>query len=249
MTLWGLDLWAAALIFSRLGAMIMLVPGFGEAAVPPQARLGLALAIMVCILPTIAPSVPPLPADFFTLAGMIGREVLIGLMLGATARMLMSALATAGQIMGLESGLAFAQTADPSLDQTGQVFAVFMGLMGIVLIFATDLHHGIIRALAGSFGVFTLGGDLPVGDASELALDTFSTTFRVGFQIAAPLVVAGMVFRLGLGALARLIPTIQVFFVILPLQMLGSFVIIALGLGAGMLVWLDSLETYLKGLG
>ena len=64
------------------------------------------------------------------------------------------------------------------------------------------------------------------------------------FQIATPLIAAGMIFRLGLGVLSRLIPQIQVFFVILPLQLLGGFAVLALGLSTGMLVWLDSLEQY-----
>jgi flagellar biosynthetic protein FliR len=231
-----------------MGAMVMLVPGLGEGVIPPRARLAIALAITLCLTPTLARAAPAMPADALGWSGLIVRELLIGLMIGGAARMLMSALATAGQIMGLESGLAFAQTADPSLDQTGQAFAVFIGLLGIVLIFATDLHHDLIRGLAGSYGVFALGGEVPVQDAAALALDTFARSFLVGFQVAAPLIVAGLVFRLGLGVLARLIPTIQVFFVVLPLQVLGAFVIIGLGLASGMLVWLDSVEAFLRGL-
>jgi flagellar biosynthetic protein FliR len=83
-----------------------------------------------------------------------------------------------------------------------------------------------------------------VGDGAELALDAVATSFRVGFQIAMPVVAAGLIFRVGLGVLARLIPQIQVFFVALPLQIMGGLVIIALGLSTGMLIWLDSLQRY-----
>lgn len=248
MTIYGLDLWAAALIFARLGAVLMLMPGFGEPSVPVQARLGFALAFTVCLLPALATRAPEMPDDAMRGISAIVGEVLIGLMIGAAARMLMSALATAGNIMGLESGLAFAQTADPTSDNSGQTFAVFLGLMGVTLIFATDLHHLLLRGAAGSYGVFAPGGTLPVGDAAELAVDMMSKSFLIGFQIAAPLVAAGIVFRLGMGALARLIPAIQVFFVALPLQMLGAFVVIALGLSTGMLVWLASLDDYARGL-
>lgn len=248
MTIYGLDLWAAALIFARLGAILMLLPGFGEPAVPVRARLGFALALTVCLLPSLAPQIPEIPEDTMRGVGAVIGEVLIGLMIGAAGRMLMSALATAGNIMGLESGLAFATTADPTSDNSGQTFAVFLGLMGIVLIFATDLHHLLLRGAVGSYGIFTPGGTLPVGDAAELMVGMMSKSFLVGFQIAAPLVAAGIVFRLGMGALARLIPTIQVFFVALPLQMLGAFIVIALGLSTGMLVWLNSLDDYARSL-
>lgn len=247
MTLYGIDIWAAALIFARIGAALMLMPGFGEAYVPPRARLSIALALTICILPSLRASLPPIPTAEWELAGKLIGEILIGLIIGGAARMLMSALGTAGQIMGMESGLSFAQTADPTAENSGAAFSVFLGLLGVTLIFATDLHHLLLRGIVGSYEVFAPGGRVPVEDAAALAVDAVAKSFLVGFQIAAPLVVAGLIFRLGLGALARLIPTIQVFFVVLPLQVLGALVLIALGLSTGMLVWLDSIENYAKG--
>jgi flagellar biosynthetic protein FliR len=244
MTLWGIELWGAALVFARVGAMIMLLPGLGEPTIPPRARLGLALAVTICIAPTL--QLPGAPTDAWAGGAMVMGEVLIGLILGGAARMLMSSLATAGQIMGLESGLAFAQTADPTSANAGQVFSVFLSLMGATLIFATGLHHLFLRGMAGTYELFTPGAPTPVGDAADLAVEMTSRSFRVAFQITAPVVVAGLIFRLGLGALARLIPTIQVFFVALPLQVLGAFIVIALGLSVGMLVWLDSLSDYAR---
>ena len=102
-------------------------------------------------------------------------------------------------------------------------------------------HH---RVLACKRNPLFLRAHAPVGDAAELALATTASSFRVGFQIAMPVIAAGLIFRVGLGVLSRLIPTIQVFFVALPLQMMGGFVVFALGLSAGMLIWLDSLEQY-----
>ena len=101
-----------------------------------------------------------------------------------------------------------------------------------------------LLGVAGSYEVISIGSQPPVGDAAELALEATSTSFRVGFQIAVPLLVAGMIFRVGMGVLSRLIPQIQVFFVALPLQMMGGLVVFALGLSTGMLIWLDSLERY-----
>ncbi|MET0183109.1 MAG: flagellar biosynthetic protein FliR [Caulobacterales bacterium] len=249
MTLYGIDLWAAALVFARIGGALMLMPGFGEAYVPPRARLALAMALTVCLVPSLMNILPRnVPTTEWGMAGVVIGELMIGLIIGGVARTFMSALGTAGQIMGLESGLSFATTADPTAEASGQIFSVFLGLMGATLIFSTDLHHLLLRGLAGSYGIFTPGADVPIDDATALAVDTVAKSFLVGFQIAAPLLVAGIIFRLGLGALARLIPTIQVFFVVLPLQVLGAFVIIALGLSTGMLVWLDSIETYAKGL-
>jgi flagellar biosynthetic protein FliR len=89
-----------------------------------------------------------------------------------------------------------------------------------------------------------LGAPAPVGDAAQLALQTTARSFEVGFQVATPIVAAGMMFRVGLGVLSRLIPQIQVFFIALPLQIMGGLVVFALGLSTGMLIWLDSVQNY-----
>lgn len=244
LTLYGVEIWATALLFARTGAMLMLLPGFGETMVPPRIRLAFALALAVCIAPAAAGRMPE-PADTaFAMAGQVMSEVIIGVLLGGAARMLMSAVATAGQIMGMEIGIAFAQTADPTMNQSGQLLAVFMSLLGVTLIFATDLHHMFLQGVIGSYEIIAPGVPAPIGDAAQLALQTTASSFRVGFQMAMPLIAAGLMFRIGMGVLSRLIPQIQVFFVTLPLQMMGGFVVFALGLSVGMLIWLDSLEQY-----
>ncbi|MEZ5996580.1 MAG: flagellar biosynthetic protein FliR [Hyphomonadaceae bacterium] len=244
LTLYGVEIWATALLFARIGAMIMMLPGFGEPAVPGRIRLAFALALAIALGPALADHVPEPANSAWGMAFQVASETLIGVLLGAAARMLVSALATAGQIVGMEMGISFAQTADPTMTQSGQLVAVFLGVLGVALIFATGLDHMFLRGVAGSYEVIALGAPPPVGDAAQLALEATASSFRVGFQIAAPLVAAGMIFRVGLGVLSRLIPQIQVFFVALPLQIMGGLVVLALGLSTGMLIWLDSLNRY-----
>jgi len=244
LTLYGVDVWSAALVFARIGAMIMLLPGFGETAVPARLRLAFALALTIAVAPALAGRVPEAATTAFGMAGQVASEVLIGVLLGGAARILMSALATAGQIVGLEIGIAFAQTADPTMSGSGQLVAVFLSVMGVALIFATGLHEMFLQGVVGSYEVISLGAPPPVGDAAEIALEATAVSFRVGFQIAMPVIAAGLIFRVGLGVLSRLIPQIQVFFVALPLQIMGGLVVFALGLSTGMLMWLDSLDRY-----
>jgi len=244
LTLYGVEIWATALLFARIGGMLMLLPGFGEPAVSPRIRLGLALAMAIALGPALADRVPQISATALGMAGQVASELFIGVLLGGAARLLVSALATAGQIIGLEIGIAFAQTADPTQTQSGQLLAVFLGIMGVALIFATGLHHMFLSGIVGSYDVITLGTPPPVGDAAQLALETTASSFRVGFQIAMPVIAAGLIFRVGLGVLSRLIPQIQVFFVALPLQIMGGLVVFALGISTGMLIWLDSIQRY-----
>jgi flagellar biosynthetic protein FliR len=183
------------------------------------------------------------------MAGQVTGEIEIVELIGGAARIIVTALETAGQAIGVEVGIAFAQTADPTMTHSGQLMAVFLAVLGTALIFATGLDHMFLRGLAGSYEVISLGAPPPTGDAAQMALEATAASFRVGFQIAMPLLAAGLLFRVGLGVLARLIPQIQVFFVVLPLQIMGGLVVFALGLSAGMLIWLDSLERFADWLG
>jgi flagellar biosynthetic protein FliR len=242
LTLYGVNIWGAALVFARVGAIISLLPGFGEPAVPQRFRLALALLVVVTLVPSIAPNVPPPPQETWQAAAMITNEVAVGLFIGSIARMMFAALATAGQVVGNEIGLAFAQVADPTMSQAGQIFSVYLSILGVAMVFATDLHHVFLTGIVRSYATFQAGILPNLGDAAEMAVTVTGQSFAIGVQIAAPLILAGLIFRLGLGVLSRLIPNIQVFFVTMPLSLLGGFVIFAMGLSGGMIVWLDRLQ-------
>jgi flagellar biosynthesis protein FliR len=246
MTFWGLDVFAIGLVFARVGTMIMLLPGFGEASIPARARLAFAIALSILIAPLVGDRMPMEPPRISLAAGILISEIVVGLLIGGVARILMSALSTAGQIVGMETGLSFAQTADPSAGQAGEVVSVFMGLFGVTMIFATGLHHTFIAAIIGSYDSFAPAKFPDLGDSTQFAIKGVSDSFRLGVQMAAPLMLAGIVFRIGLGVLSRLIPQIQVFFVAMPINVLGGLIIFTLGLSASILVWLDSLQRFAK---
>ena len=108
------QVFAAGLVFARLGAIVMLIPGIGEGYVPPRIRLSLALAMALMLFPVVGGSVPPMPHDVSGVAGAVIKETLIGLMLGAILRMFMTSLITAGEVISIQTTLSFAQTANPT---------------------------------------------------------------------------------------------------------------------------------------
>lgn len=244
MTLWGVEIWGGCLAFARISALIMLLPGFGEAMVPQRVRLGIALLLTLVLAPTLAAILPREPANLAIGVTALMGEILIGLMLGMVARVLQSALTTAGQIAGFETGLAFAQTQDPTINQAGQIIGLFYSLLGIVMIFTTGLHHDLLRAVASSYQAFPPGVSVPAGDAAAWAVRAAGDAFSLGVRIAAPLLFAGILFRFATGILNRLIPQIQVYFTALPLNVALGLAVMALSLSSGMLVWLDRMQRF-----
>jgi len=241
---------AFMLVFARVGAMVMLLPAIGEMGVPSRVRLVLALAIAFALTPQVQNSYPAVnPESTMALLIMIAQEVTAGVLVGAMARIIMSALQVAGYLIATQVGLAYAQTIDPTQNTQGAVLGNFMTLLGTTLIFMTNLHHLAIGAIAGSYHMLPPGGHLPTGDMAQLVIQLTSSSFALGFQLAAPFLVFGFAVYAGLGVLARLMPQLQIFFVAVPLNILCGFMIMLALIGSLMTVFLtyytNSMATFL----
>ena len=238
---------AFMLVFARIGTMVMLLPGLGERMVPRLVRLALALALVAVLLPLHRSAYEVDLRSFGPLLTMLAQEIFIGIVLGLTARLMISALQVAGFVIAQQLGLGFVTAVDPTQGgQQGVLVANFLTLLGVTLIFATDLHHLVIAALNDSYRLFRPGEIPLVSDVAALTTQTIALAFKIGIQLSAPFLVFGLLFNLGLGVLSRLMPQMQVFFVGLPLSILIGLLILLLVLGALMTVFLGSLETVLR---
>lgn len=228
------------LVFARTGAMIMLLPAIGDIGVPPRVRLGLALAVSLALMPVVQHSYPTVTIESPTrLMLLIAQEVTAGVVVGAMARLIVSALSVAGNLIATQTGLAYAQTLDPTMGEAGAVVSNFVTLLGTVLIFATNLHHLAIGAIQGSYALIPPGQPLPTGDLAELAIRLTSGSFALGFQLAAPFLVFGFALYAALGILARLMPQLQIFFVAMPINIMAGLLLLVLVLGTLMTVFLN----------
>ena len=228
------------LVFARIGTMVMLLPGLGEMSVPraraAHARAGADRGAAAAASQRLCRSIC---ARFGPVLTMLGQEIFIGAVLGLTARLTISALQVAGSVIAQQLGLGFVTAVDPTQGQQGVHRRQFpRRMLGITLIFATDLHHLVIAALNDSYTLFKPGEMPLIGDVAALTTQTVADAFRIGIQLSAPFLVFGLLFNLGLGVLSRLMPQMQVFFVGMPLSILIGLLILFLVVGAMMTVFL-----------
>lgn len=233
------QVYAAGLVFARLGAIVMLLPGLGETFIPARVRLSFALALSLMLFPLLVGKVPVIPVSAGDFGLAVAKEVMIGLMIGAILRLFMTSLATAGEIVSLQTTLSFAQTANPMQATPSTTVGTFLGMIGIVLIFATDLDHLFIGAIVRSFDLFPFGRDLPVADAGQLAIQTLGGSFALGLQLAAPVIVFSLIFNIAAGLVGRVMPQFQVFFAATPAIVLLGLSIFALSLGGIGMIWIE----------
>jgi flagellar biosynthetic protein FliR len=244
------DLFGLLLVFTRVGAAMVVRPAIGEQTVPARWRLIFAGALTIIVMPALAGKLPAQPGSPFGLFILLGVEIVIGLFLGAIGRILLSALYTAGTIISYQASLSNAFAFDAAAAQQGTVPGVLLGTLGVLLLMLTDLHHLMIRAIFDSYGLFPPGQMLPIEDMNEVVTRLVAQSFLIGVQLSAPLIAIGLIMYLGVGLLARLMPQMQVFFIIQPAQVALGLVIIALTIPPMMLWFLDDFrESFGRALG
>lgn len=227
------------LIFLRIGTAMMLMTGFGEAFVSPRIRLTLALLVSAVLQPALADSLPAMPASAWAMGLMVLAEIIIGAFIGGICRTLQAIMHIAGMLFAMQSSMATAVLFDPSQETQGSVVGNFLSLLAITVLFSIDAHHLLLQGLAQSYDMFTPGMFANTGDMADVTLRTVADVFTVAFKIASPMLIIGLVMYLGLGIMARLMPNMHVFFVIIPLQLLIGFMILMFTLSFSIMFYVN----------
>lgn len=218
------------LVFARLGMAVFVFPVVSDPSVPVNVRLLLSLLVSAIMYPIVSAHLPGMPASTAPMLLLLGQEMLIGLLLGYGARLLMSAMSVAGEMIAFMSGFQSATLFDPASASITAAPTILLTLAAGVLVLALGLHHALIIGIVGSYTAFPPGTVIAAGDIVQAVLSDIAKVFVVGLQIAAPVMVAGFISYLMFGIFNRLIPQLQVFFLSVPLSIALSLVIMAASL-------------------
>ncbi len=227
----------AALLFCRLGAATMLLPGLGEQEIPANIRLCLGLVLTMLLLPLIAPLLPAQPEAPLDLLRLMLVEIATGLWLGTLARLLVVALAQAGQVIGNMIGLTTPLQGDMALGAQGTALGRFLGFAATVLILSTGIYALPLAALLHSYAVLPAGAPFPGDIAADTVAAMVGQSFSLALRLSAPFILAGLLFNLGMGLIARVAPQIQIFVVAAPAQILAGLALLAVLLPAILALW------------
>ncbi len=231
-------LWAALLVFLRLGAAMSVMPAFGEAVVPQRVRLLLALGFSAVVLPVSL--TPGLPAPGILAAG---SEVVVGLMLGIGLRLFVLALQTAAVMVA--NALSLAQLFGGTGPEPQPAIGNLLTMSALALAVAMGLHVKIASLFILSYQVLPAGFPLSQSDLTRWGLAQISSTFALSFELAAPFVLASVVYNLALGIINRAMPMLMVTMVGAPLLTGGGLVLMALVFPLVLSVWLGAFDTFL----
>ena len=237
------------LLFCRIGGCLMLMPGFSSSRVPVQVRLFVTVAVTLALTPLLLPTINTAVPNFepATVLRLIVSETLIGGLIGLIGRLFYMALqfmaSAAAQLAG------FNPVGGAPIEDTEPLppLAAFITLTATVLLFVTDQHWEVLRALLASYSVLPINEPMAIDLGLARLADAFSTTFMLALQVSSPFIIYALIINLMVGIANKLVPQIPVYFISMPFVLAGGLLLLYFTIGealrlfmAGFIGWLTT---------
>ncbi|RZO90920.1 MAG: flagellar biosynthetic protein FliR [Limnobacter sp.] len=203
-----LEIWIASFLwpFIRILAMLATAPVFDNRTVQRRTRVGLAALIAILMMPLLP--APPVLSSAQAIPVLI-QQILIGVAMGFSMRLVFAAFEMAGDLLGLQMGLAFAQFIDPARGTQTPLIGSFLGVLAMLTFLVIDGHLLVIAAVVQSFELIPISANLSVVNSQSITL-AGSIMFMLALQISLPVMAAVLISNIVLGILARAAPQLNV---------------------------------------
>ena len=227
----ALQVSAFFIVFARVGSVLMLLPVFGEDAIPGRTRLMIAFAMSAALYAIVGAPARAAVEGGAVLPAVLVTELMTGLAMGMIVKILFFAVSMAGSVISIQTGLSSAVIFDPAQSGSAPLLSKFVGMAAALVCMGMQVHHLWLGAIVHSYQSFPIGGMPPAHDFAMLAIEAITRSMTLGLSLAAPLLIYGIVFNVVLAISARVAPAIQVFFIAQPLNLLLGISLTAATLG------------------
>ncbi|MFQ6546824.1 flagellar biosynthetic protein FliR [Aestuariibius sp. 2305UL40-4] len=229
-------------VFLRIGAMMAMLPVFGERSVPVRVRLVLTLAFTLVVAPAVVSQPPPLVAGA---AAALGAEVVIGLFWGILIRLFVHALAMAGAIAAQSTSLSQIFGGSAGMEPQPAISSV-MVVAGLALAAIMDLHVALATTMISTYDLMPAGQLPDPRTVSLVGVAHVAESFALAFSLAAPFLIVSTLYNVALGVINRAMPQLMVTFVGAPAITAGGLFLLFLTLPFGLALWSDALMRFLS---
>jgi flagellar biosynthesis protein FliR len=220
---------AAFLVFCRIGACLMILPGVGSARIPVRVRLFMAVAATLALTPLLSKAVEPLVADGAPAALLrsIGSELVIGFLIGLLGRLFFEALRTIAVAVTQAIGLAGMPGSGIEDEEPLPPIAALLSMTAVTLMFVTDQHWMILRGLVDSYQTIPADGGFNMQTSLIDMVDQLTAVFVVALRLGSPFIAYSIVVNFAVGLANKLTPQIPVYFIALPFVLAGGLLLLA----------------------
>jgi flagellar biosynthesis protein FliR len=217
------------LVLGRVSPLFLLAPLFSSKLLPARARGIVAVALAIGIAPVVAAQTV-LPADVWEMAGLMLKEMLVGLAFAFALGALFAALQVAGSLLDTLIGFSFGALVDPMTGTTGGALNQLYALVGVIVFVVIDGDAWVIQGLARTYEAVPLAEAPAIGSLVEGAQVAFSGIFGAAIQVGAPVLLAVVLTDVAFGLVSRVVPQLNVFAVGFPAKVIVGLVLVGASL-------------------
>lgn len=218
------------LVIIRTSGIFILAPIFGDRMLPTQIKVGLAILLSLLLVPTFDMSSVPVAESLWQLAGMAFHELFVGMLIGMFFMLLFWAAQMGGSLVGYQIGFAMVTVLDPSTKNQVSIIGRFWFIIAALFFLSINGHHLIISALADSYRVIPVATADISGTIGEVMIRYTAYVFVLALKIASPIMITLFLTDVSLGTVAKLMPTMNVFFVGFPIKIGVGLTVMAISL-------------------
>lgn len=236
-------LWISFVVFLRVGAMMSLMPGFGEQSVPQRIRLILAFGFTLIVIPALITEIPAQTSlEPLDVLRIILVEVLAGLALGIAVRLFVLALQTSAAIAAQSTSLSqvFGGVGVDPQPAIGSILLV----SGLAIAVMSGLHLQAVKLILLSYQIMPSGAFPVASDLSAWGLEQITHAFALAFTLAAPFVIASLIYNVALGVINKAMPQLMVAFVGAPAITAGGMMLMVIAIPIMLSIWVDDLGKF-----
>lgn len=223
-------------VFCRVGAMLALLPGFGEQVLPVRIRLVGALAFTLVVAPAVADRIGPLTPLWQAMPRMLATETVAGLCIGMALRIMLMALETTGAIIAQSVSLAqlFGAAGAEPMTTVSRLLTV----AALALMMLAGLPERAASMMILSYDTLPAGHFPEVDALRQWGVQQMASGFALAFTLSAPFVIAALLANIAMGAVNRAMPQLMVVMIGAPGMALGALVLIAIVVPLGLGLWM-----------
>lgn len=230
----------AIAVFLRVGVTFTILPGIGETFIPMRIRLVGALLFTLVITPAVAPAIGPISGTIPPLRFFL-TEAACGFLLGIGLRLIVIALQIAGSMAAQATSLA--QIMGGASPDPQPALGGIMLVAGLALAVSNGLHVHLAETFLRSYDILPAGQFPLTGDTAAWGIARVGGVFSLAFSLAAPFLIASLLYNLMLGVISKAMPQLMVAFVGAPAITWGSLLLLFLTLPFILQIWLNAFQT------
>jgi flagellar biosynthetic protein FliR len=230
----SLVIFTVGLLMCRVMPVLIFSPFLGGEVVPAEVKIGVGITLSIVLFPVVADRMGAIPTTALPFIALLLKEIFLGVSLAFIVNLIFDAARVAGTLADTMAGSNNAQLYVPQLGQQVSLFSSLKVQLSVVLFLTLNGHHVIIETLADSLVAIPLDRFPQFSQGSwaffELIIRVFADLLAISLSLAAPLMLATFLTDLSLGAINRVAPQIQVFFISMAIKPLVSVLIASMAL-------------------